>query len=401
MLKWMKVLPLLCLAGISNGAVWGEDLARLLTAPIKIERGADVTQTLLREEKGKLFLDASINGVSREFIFDTGSPTLLSKELAEELGLEIVGEITGTDAHGAEVVSRVAVVDTISIADVTFHKVPVLVFDFSTLSLAPCLIDGGVLGSEILPGSAWRMDLEAGTLRIGNSAKSVGVGKDALSGKLYDFGYPHAPVTDYKVGKLKDKAMFDTGSAASVALYEALLEDKSVMSNLKVLEKGFGSPGESAGGKANNERLNRFSLEGLTIGKTALEEQLSISRTKAPTLLGVGLLNAFHITLDYDKKKFLLEPRANPEAEKPRNDFYLAFKNGVVYVAQLFDETLAHKAGIEVGDEVLAVDEKNTTFATDEEKCAIADWLADGFDTRSVKAVTVLRNNKEIQLPIQ
>lgn len=123
-------------AGCSKPPV--QDLHRVLTASPTVERTDPISTIPMDIQMNKLFVSATVHDQTRTFIFDTGSPTMLSQRFATELGLEIVGSNTGLDANGREVTMGVAMVDSLALGEVTFHRVPVLVFDFDQLYLGSC-----------------------------------------------------------------------------------------------------------------------------------------------------------------------------------------------------------------------------------------------------------------------
>src|SRR5690606_1999102 len=110
---------------------------------------------------GKLFVEVDLGGKPRRFVFDTGSPSMLSSLPAEELGMQSIDHRQGRDAHGAVIDTAIMQAD-IGLGDTLFRKVPVFVADFPPS--AACLFDG-VLGSELLPLCAWQIDLPEARLR--------------------------------------------------------------------------------------------------------------------------------------------------------------------------------------------------------------------------------------------
>ena len=54
-----------------------DDLQALLSAPVGVERTAPVSSVPFETRVRKFYLDASVNGETHEFIFDTGSPTIV------------------------------------------------------------------------------------------------------------------------------------------------------------------------------------------------------------------------------------------------------------------------------------------------------------------------------------
>lgn len=70
-----------------------EILRDALSKPIRIERDEVVTSVPLHIRSGMLHLTASINDFSGEFVFDTGSPTVIDQTIAKKLNLKILGLI--------------------------------------------------------------------------------------------------------------------------------------------------------------------------------------------------------------------------------------------------------------------------------------------------------------------
>jgi len=66
---------------------------------------ADRFQTALAIEilQTKMFFEIELGGKARRLVFDTGTPTILDKSLARELGLTILDHVQSVDAHGAAI----------------------------------------------------------------------------------------------------------------------------------------------------------------------------------------------------------------------------------------------------------------------------------------------------------
>ncbi|MAZ90524.1 MAG: hypothetical protein CMH94_06650 [Oceanicaulis sp.] len=375
-----------------------DDLQALLSAPVGVERTAPVSSVPFETRVRKFYLDASVNGETHEFIFDTGSPTIVSRQLADALGLEIVGRNTGRDANGTPVTMDFAIIDRLTLGDVTFTRVPVLIHDFSGLATGACLIDGGVIGSEILPGSAWRIDAAAGRLEIAESAAALAPLETVLSAPLHDFGYPHAPVLDYALGEIADKALFDTGSEEEVVLFHQVADSRPARAHIVrgSVVTGQGSEGESAGGRSENRELVRFSLEDFRIGETSPDPVRATTRTVPPSLVGAGMMDRFIVTLDYPGAAFTLSPRDAPAPERVEPGFALAFAGEGVEVVQLFEGSPADEAGLRLGDRVTAIDGR----ALGGHGCEDVHWLMGEYSEADGGALTVERAGETMVIEV-
>lgn len=375
----------------------------VLSKPPVIERTVQVTVVPMDVRMGKLFINAAVDGETREFIFDTGSPTILTKDLANALKIEIIGQNTGTDANGREVTMDIAVVETLSLGDLTFRDVPVLIFDPDQLELGPCLFDGGVIGSEILPGSVWNVDTEQGRLTVSAPGAATPPKEPALTARLYDFGYPHTPVVDYSIGDIHDKAIFDTGSAEEVVLFEGVAESKKVRRGIAAgtLLKGRGSDGISAGGPGEVRDLSRFTLPEFHLGQERAGPVRATTRKIAPTLIGAAILDRYTVTLDYAAGKFILTDRAKRLTRTPEPGYAVSIVNGAVSVTQLFEGTAAAQAGLRLGDRVVSVNGRSLQALEPGAVCEVTFWLADAFDQTAAAELVVDRagEQKTIRIP--
>jgi hypothetical protein len=378
------------------------DLRAIFSAPITVERTEPVAVIPVEQTLGKLYIEAVVNGTEGRFIFDTGSPTIVSRAFAESLDLEVVGQNTGVDANGNAVTMDIAIARTIALGSTVFRDVPVLIHDFSGLTLGSCFIRDGVIGSEIFPGSAWRIDLERSEISLAASRESLGGDAPWLEARLYDFGYPHAPIVDYVVADISDKALFDTGSDEVVVLFAEVAANASVRAamNAETVSRGRGTEGESAGGRGAIVDIHRFTLDEFAVGETAAGPRSGTTRSVPPSLIGARWLETDIVTLDYPGNAFLLEARSEPEAGRQRGGYSIAYSDGHGEVVQLFDNSPAAASGLQLGDHVVEISGHSLVPSSDAEACDIATWLAEGFEPVEAADLVIERDGERIPVHV-
>lgn len=393
---------LAALSIFASASAQNADLAAIFTAPIGIERETPVSAVPLDLRMGKLFLDAEVNGQSREFIFDTGSPTILSREFADTLDLEIMGQNTGVDANGTPVTMDIVVLDTVRLGGVTFSGVPALVFDFTGVDAGGCIFSGGVIGSELLPGSAWRIDTGAEELAIAADAGILGADDPQVRARLYDFGYPHAPVIDYAVGEVSDKALFDTGSSDVVTLFGPVAANASVRAAIVngSLVQGLGYEGVSAGGEGEIGDLVRFTLEDFEIDGGAVGSVRATTRGAPPSLVGAGIFATHVVTLDYPANEFLLEARDAPDAARSEAGYAINYVGETATIMRVFEGSPASEAGLRPGDRVITANGRSLQVTPDNPVCPSITWLAESFDAAGETELTIERDGEHLDVRI-
>lgn len=312
----------------------------------------------------KLFVSVELGGKPRRFVFDTGSPSMVSAELAAELGLEIIDTRQGRDAHGAILETKIAQTD-LTLDGTTFHKVPVFIADFP--QTAQCLFDG-VLGSEVLPLCAWQIDVPGAMLRCTSDVSRLNAMDPESQQTLYDFGYPHTPFLDIQLAdQANSKAMFDTGSSDYLMLSPMDRDGAARNDAIAKTVAGTGSLGGSLGGAAPNAVQQRVTLKALGIGQLNVGPVTAPVRALAPSLLGASLLDHYVITLDSKNNTAYFDAYRDEPLLRQTFGFGLSFDQSVT-VSLVWEDSPAANAGLVVGDRVITVNGEPITTSCDDMK---------------------------------
>ena len=362
------------------------DAQTILSQPPVFERSSDVTVPL-QWRAGKLALDAEANGVGRSFILDTGSPTILSADLARELGLTVQGRNVGQDANGRPVTMEIARLDRLEIGGLVIRDLPVLIFDFSALEIGACVMDGGVIGSDILPAGAWTLDMEAETLSLATEAPS----SDAAA--LESYGYPFAPIVVYRAGDLVDRALIDTGGTGAVTLFDGAMDGWASGAAADAVETGQAFAGESAGGRGGQVRVRRARIDEFHIGPFNTGPLVAGSRPVAPTLIGVDILRTHRMTLNQPSGTLELIPRDHPDLRPADLGLGVEWIDGAAVVSRLMDNSVAARAGLRLGDRILAANGRDLEDAAD--PCGQALWLIETLAWAPAMTLTTARDPQQ------
>jgi len=296
----------------------------------------------------KLYVEVEIAGTPRRFVFDTGSPSMISAALAAELELPVVGKSQGRDAHGAVVASEIVQAD-LKLGGTVFNKVPLYAADFSQSAAAQCLIGDGVLGSEILPLCAWQIDLPNSVLRCSTELARLNHVEGAEKLRLHDFGYPHAPIFDVRfANKAASKAMFDTGSPAYFAIATADYEGAKRARGIGKIVTGYGSAGASLGGQAADREQLQAELKSLSIDRLKLGRVAAIMRHSPPSLIGASMLEHYVVTLDSRSQAAYFDRYRKAPYGRSAFGFHLAFADPIS-VSLVWEDSPAQEAGLSAG----------------------------------------------------
>jgi hypothetical protein len=289
------------------------------------------------------------------------------------LGLETSGENIGLDANGRQVRSKKAVLSSLKLGSFEFQSVPVMVFDDSKISAARCALGGGVLGSEILPLLNWHFDLAESKLTLTKLDKPLTRDKGVDAIKLYNFGYPHAPIIDYEIGKLSDKLLLDTGSPAYFTLAEPAFSALEQKPEQYLSAQSLG--GISAGGLGDRSSVYIKPYKNIKFGHYRHKQINVATRPIAPSLLGFEFFRKHRLLFNYAKEELWIKPLKTSRLNEADVDPMIQFiqDQGVAVIAYLSQEVKTRHPKLELGDVVTELN--GQVLPGDMTECEIFDFL--------------------------
>lgn len=348
-------------------------------------------------ENEKIFLSASINGQAFRFVFDTGSPTVITQTVVDAMGLTPVGSNpdrrpTGVDANGQNVVMEKVRVDSLQLGAVSFNNVVAFSYNIDHLPIASCVMEGGVIGSDLFPLAVWQLNVQEKTLTIADSIETLGPIKPAKQVPLLQFGYPYAPIFEYKIGRhLRDKLMFDTGAPTTFSLvkpaYQALLDNKKSNRTITGKAVGVGYLGEAASVSSEPIEMLEYSLKKLTIGELKLTKLDGMVRERPPSLLGVSILHRYRVTLDYPNKKAYFSPVDHSYEPAAMAKVRFRMNNGDVEVSYIDYDSATAKQSVQLGQKVLSINGVDVSRVEGAEVCNTVRWLLELKSSQAIKYV--------------
>ena len=344
----------------------------------------------------KIFLTAKVNGKAFRFILDTGSPTILTTTVANELGLEILGENTGQDANGNLVRMNLSILEKLELADVTFQNIPVFIFDPSKFEIGAELFDGGIIGSEIMPLTNWQINFNHKNIVLTDDSSKLDFIKKAKKAPLKIYNYPFMPIMEFDVNnKFKDNALFDTGSTELFHLYDLAFNELKKQNLLNSdIHQANGTFGESGGGRGKDQSFNLVTLKKLSIGELDFKNTKVWTRPHAPSLIGARIFESQIVTLDYKNKTVYFYPYQQPLATKESFGFKPYIKNQSVFVGFLIYDSPAYKSGIKLHDKIVHINNKNLSQLCKNSPIETISWLSNINEESSI-TVKYISNGKE------
>jgi len=337
---------------------------------------------------GKQIIKVGIKGKSYRFILDTGSSTLISKSLYDELNTKIIKKINCSDQSALKDSINIVSVDEMTIGIITFNNAEVGVLKESN-PFIECFNVDGFIGSNLLSGFVVQISSPDKTIRLTNDIKNLslyGIQSDELI--LDEQFNPHFSIRVKNNNReVRHVVLFDTGDNDLFTISH--LDFLSLKRNkiLKNYEVANGSNSFGINGHANDTTHYRLRVPRLDINGLQFKN-VSALTTQGGSRIGSMLLEKAIVTLDFPNKRYYLQTLTSPKIDVYDKKLPLDpdFRDGKVIVGFIWDYSVCKN--IEVGDEIIKVNE--FTF----QNMNLCDFFTSEFKVKGAKKVTMTTKDK-------
>lgn len=340
------------------------------SAPPDFAFGSGITSTVVPFEliNNHIYVDVRLNGRGPfRLLCDTGGANVVTPTLAKELGLEAQGALQGRGVGEKSEDVGFVTVDTLQIGDVGIAKQLFAVFPLESFSNIEGVPQYGLVGYEIFKRFAVRVDYENRLLTLTDPAAFTYEGK----GTVVPFQFNgHIPQVEGSVDGVPGKFDIDTGSRSSLSLLGPFVERNGFEAKLRpkfscVTGWGVGGAARGRVARAGTLKLGDVTIES-PVTELSLQKKGAFTDPYVAGNVGAGVLKRFNVVFDYRNQRIVFEPNAN--AAKPdvfdRSGMWVNLAGDAFEVVDVTAGAAAEKAGLEVGDRIVAVDGKAASKMT-------------------------------------
>jgi hypothetical protein len=310
-----------------------------------------------------IYLPLTINGKTRLWVLDSGAEmTVAEKEFAEELGLNLKGQITGQGATNTVQVAFTSL-PPFELNGLAFDSQKVAAISVNDLFRKTMGFEiGGILGYDFLSRLVTKIDYANELLTFYDpdsfAYKGNGVVLDAPITKNNMFQLPI--VVDSQYSGTWD---LDLGASGLDFLYP-YAESHGLLDRPGVDRMGFGAGGGQLTRMAKFKTVTMagFTVPGLQVGIPSAKGKGSFSQTEMTGNAGNDLFRHFTLYLDYSREKVIVEKGADFDKVFPTDHSGLQLivgEGSQPAVLMVAAGTPSEKAGFQKNDKILAIDGKN------------------------------------------
>lgn len=332
-------------------------------APLAAQlRPAPVATVPFELHRNKILIPVEINGTVVELILDSGSPPLVlaSPDDLDRLGLAEAGRVTVRGAGGGRALQGRVAVDL----EARIGGAPVAVAQAVALGLAEDFRESagrpyqGIIGLDLFRQWVTELDFEANVLRLYDPDEFEYQGPGTSLPLRIEGGHPHARgwITVGNEPAREVELVLDTGARHAVAITSEALPNLAFPADTVRDELGRGASGVIDGlvGRIRELRLGRQAIRDVVSTFPDPGEGVTPG---AQVSIGTELLRRFRVVFDYPHDRVILEPR--PALEQPfvwnPSGLHFRQRGDSLVVGRVRDDSPAARAGIEVGDVLVAV----------------------------------------------
>ena len=334
----------------------------------EIQQENFITEIPFNFEYGLPIIKIKINEIDYNFLVDTGAPTILSTELYKTLNLKSLTTSGVQDSNGNEKEENYVLIDNIKINNINFQNIGAISTDFNKVFEVKCLNLDGIIGSNLMSLAIWEFDYAAQTITITNNRNNLNIDKksDVLSFKPKK--NQRTPKVDVFINNKKAKRItFDTGSNSDFSM--SLNEFSAVVLNSENIET-FGNSSTGIYGKGADRTSLYSKVNSIKLGTISLQNQILNFKINASRTIGNKFLKNYKVVIDWNLNQINLSKISNYNSSQLNNfGFGYKIQNKKLYVGTIFKKSEAEKKGIQINDEIIAINELDVTNLSDEDLC--------------------------------
>lgn len=319
---------------------------------------------------GLIILKVTIHGKEYNFLFDTGAPNLISKELAQEQGLIAKAKSKAADSQGNRSDLGFVALDSIGIGGLQFLNTGAAIADLQQSTELGCFKLDGFIGANLMRKAVWYIDFERQVMTITNDRHSLAIPSHAETLK-FRTRLSGTPIIDVRMNGQTDHSVeIDLGSNGDFDSSEEtfrLLQKQGLRAGLH--RYGYGSSGLYGTGKQDTTRYAVISS--IQMDSLKLSNQVVAFQSRGAKLIGTGFFKHYNLIFDWSSKELIMIPLSTYDnTGKETFPFSLFLQGQQLMVGSVYSSAMAVD-GPRLGDQVLEIDGKDYRSCTTESYCAL------------------------------
>ncbi len=346
---------------------------------------------------GWIVLEVGIQNKTYNFLLDTGSSNLITKELYEELNFEVLGTEEIKAINSTINSTNYTKISNIKIGNIDFQQTIAGIVDLNKVVEIGCTKIDGFIGSNLMRKAIWDFDFKNQLITITNDEEKLNLPENTITSKIF-IGTAGIPSISLKInGKKILNNVVDFGNAGTNLLridyFKKQLDKELIKKYVKGKQKAFGGFGRS-----ENKPFYHTIIDEMKIGNHTVKNLFTSVQSGSGNNLGLAFFKNYRVILNWKNKKIkMIEiTRAGNDSYKTYG-FSILYKEKNVYVNSII-ETSSASDFLKQGDKILSINDTNYSDITEQQYCDI--WRSGTLKNTEPLNITVIRDGKEFTFDI-
>ncbi|MDT0647071.1 retropepsin-like aspartic protease [Zunongwangia sp. F260] len=257
--------------------------------------------------KGWIILPVEIKNKTYKFLLDTGSPTLVSKELAESLNMKVIDSVNAYDVYNTPQQNKYTRIETIKIGTIDFVGTTALINDFNATPMWSSLNVDGFIGTNLMQHAIWDIDFKQKQITITDNESKLSLPEEVIENKLF-IGVAGLPSIAAEInGKKVWNFLVDLGYNGDIVVPFSEFQKQTENGKISDFTE---SETEGVTGIYGNQSTTRQSYTGIIneieFGNFTLKNQRVYSEQYLGKSFGLDFFRNYRVILNWKNKKIKL-----------------------------------------------------------------------------------------------
>jgi len=264
-------------------------------------------------KNGWIIVPVEIKNKNYNFILDTGSPTLVSKELAESLNLKVIDSAKAADVYNNKQQNKYTRLETVKIGIIDFAGTTALINDFNALPIWSSLHIDGFIGSNLMQHAIWDIDFSKKQITITDNESKLDLPEEIIENKLF-IGVAGVPAIACKINKKKVwNFTIDLGYNGGIVVPFSEFKKQTENGEISDFKKSNTKGIIGIYGEQNTTRESYTgTINEIEFGNATLKNEKVYSEQYLAKTFGIGFFKNYRVILNWNSKKIkLIENKEN------------------------------------------------------------------------------------------
>ena len=324
---------------------------------------------------GIMVVQVEIRGNTYDFIVDSGGLNLVSKKVAQELGLKAQFSRKFDGSQEGKTTIDFLTLENIIVGGVDFKETNIGIMDFEPMNATGCYNFQGMIGPAFMQNGIWEIDYQQQVIKIASDEASFDApfNEERITFWVNDLLQPKMKI---EIGGKLETVKIDLGSTGGIRIVKNNLDNLVPNATFNKVVDGYGRFSRAINGYGEPLTTKFAQVNQLTIGNMHLTDELVVFKTNGSPTIGNQFFKNYRVRFNWQEEEMILIPNNHFE-QTTLNNFGIQpiFNNGQPSIGFIYNNSSAQKLGLAIDDIIIAVNGNSLQNTTKQDWCVVKEML--------------------------